>query len=113
MSIEIGTPKGNFGGYERNAEMLAPPDDELTKVGPGTPCGEYLRRYWMPVAMTQQITDLPLRIPKSNTDERQQISDVAHRVVDIYRAGDKYVGEERIAFMHKALKEYEANGPHT
>ena len=62
MSIEIGTPAGKFGGYERNSEMLAPPDDELTKVGPGTPCGEYLRRYWMPVAMTQQITDLPLRI---------------------------------------------------
>ena len=62
MSIEIGTPKGNFGGYDRNAEMLAPPDDELTKVGPGTPCGEYLRRYWMPIAMTQQITDLPLRV---------------------------------------------------
>ena len=62
MSIEIDTPKGNFGGYDRNAEMLAPPDDELTKVGPGTPCGEYLRRYWMPIAMTQQITDLPLRV---------------------------------------------------
>ena len=57
--------------------------------------------------------DTILRIPKSNTDERQQISDVAHRVVDIYRAGDKYVGEERVAFMHKALKEFEANGLHT
>ena len=56
--------------------------------------------------------DTILRIPKSNTDERQQISDVAHRVVDIYRAGDKYVGEERVAFMHKALKEFEANGPY-
>jgi hypothetical protein len=34
-------------------------------------------------------------------------------VVDIYRAGDKFIGEERIAFMLKALKEFEANGPHT
>ena len=62
MGIEVSKPKGEFAGYERNSEMLQPPDDELTKVGPGTPCGEYLRRYWMPVAMTQQLTDLPLRI---------------------------------------------------
>ena len=56
--------------------------------------------------------DTILRIPQSNTDESQQISDVAHRVIDIYRAGDKYDGGERVAFMRKALKEFEANGPH-
>ena len=25
---------------------LPPEDEELTRVGPGTPCGEYLRRFW-------------------------------------------------------------------
>ena len=24
-------------------------DEELTRVGPGTPCGEYLRRFWQPM----------------------------------------------------------------
>ena len=25
-------------------------DERLTRVGPGTPTGELLRRYWMPIA---------------------------------------------------------------
>jgi len=34
----------------------------LSEVGPCTPCGEYMRRFWMPVAMTDQVGDLPYRI---------------------------------------------------
>jgi len=37
-------------------------DPELTHVGPGTVCGEYLRRYWQPVAMLNEVSDLPLAI---------------------------------------------------
>ncbi|MGH7829126.1 MAG: Rieske 2Fe-2S domain-containing protein [Candidatus Binatia bacterium] len=29
----------------------------LTHVGPGTPAGELLRRYWLPVAVAQELTD--------------------------------------------------------
>ncbi|HZT07550.1 MAG TPA: Rieske 2Fe-2S domain-containing protein [Chloroflexota bacterium] len=29
----------------------------LTQIGPGTPCGELLRRYWHPVALTRELTD--------------------------------------------------------
>jgi phenylpropionate dioxygenase-like ring-hydroxylating dioxygenase large terminal subunit len=36
-------------------------DAELTHVGPGTPGGEYLRRYWQPVALASQLRDLPVR----------------------------------------------------
>src|SRR5262245_12514275 len=36
------------------------PDDELVRVGPGTPCGEYLRRFWQPVAFARDLTDVPL-----------------------------------------------------
>ena len=32
---------------------------ELTHVGPGTPCGEYLRRYWQPIAMSEELGELP------------------------------------------------------
>ena len=32
-------------------------NDMLTRVGPGTPAGELLRRYWMPVAASAELTD--------------------------------------------------------
>ena len=54
-------PTGKFQGYVKN--QRPDPDPELTKVGPGTPCGEYLRLYWQPVCMTSEIPeDRPLRL---------------------------------------------------
>jgi len=35
------------------------PDPELTRVGPGTPCGELMRRYWQPVCLSADLADLP------------------------------------------------------
>jgi len=49
-----------FDGYHRRA--VPAPDPELTQVGPGTPGGEYLRRYWQPVAFARDITATPLRV---------------------------------------------------
>jgi nitrite reductase/ring-hydroxylating ferredoxin subunit len=37
-------------------------DAELTHIDRGTPMGEYLRRFWQPVAHTQEVTDLPLKV---------------------------------------------------
>ena len=37
-------------------------DDELIRVGPGTPCGEYLRRFWQPVILSEELGDLPRRL---------------------------------------------------
>lgn len=37
-------------------------DPELTRVGPGTPCGELMRRYWQPVCASKDLEDLPRRI---------------------------------------------------
>ena len=37
-------------------------DAELTHTGPGTPCGEYLRRFWQPVAHSDDLRDLPVRL---------------------------------------------------
>jgi nitrite reductase/ring-hydroxylating ferredoxin subunit len=50
---------GPFDGYRRRD--VPPPDPELTRVGPGTPCGEYLRRFWQPVAFARELTSAPLR----------------------------------------------------
>ena len=37
-------------------------DAELTHVGPETPCGEYLRRFWQPVAMSSELAELPVSV---------------------------------------------------
>ena len=52
------------GKYQGHAKSQRPdPDPELTATGPGTLCGEYLRRYWQPVCMTSEIPDdRPLRL---------------------------------------------------
>jgi nitrite reductase/ring-hydroxylating ferredoxin subunit len=49
-----------FNAY--NSPRDLPIGDELTRVGRGTPCGEFLRRYWQPIAYTMDVTDLPLKI---------------------------------------------------
>ena len=50
-----------MGGYARD-KMPRAADDELTQIGPGTPCGEYFRRFWLPVALTSELADVPLRV---------------------------------------------------
>lgn len=62
MSVTIEVPKGRFKGHSQQHVWKLKPDPELSEVGPGTPCGEYLRRYWMPVALTEQVGDRPLRL---------------------------------------------------
>ena len=50
----------NFAGY---AQAQSPGyDEELAHVGPGTPCGEMFRRYWHPVAVADDVGELPLGI---------------------------------------------------
>ena len=42
--------------------MLSPAmNDRLTRVGPGTPCGELMRRYWIPIAPYAQLLESPVR----------------------------------------------------
>src|SRR5687767_11151112 len=47
---------------QRGGEMLTTAENEmLTRVGPGTPCGELMRRYWHPIAATVQLEGNPVR----------------------------------------------------
>jgi len=42
--------------------MLTREENELlTRVGPGTPAGEMLRRYWLPIAFINELKEKPLR----------------------------------------------------
>jgi phenylpropionate dioxygenase-like ring-hydroxylating dioxygenase large terminal subunit len=49
-----------FGGYYHRG--VPQEDPELTHIGPGTPCGEYLRRFWQPISFADELRDLPLRV---------------------------------------------------
>ena len=61
------------GGGARGATLRAPysgylatdipaPNRELSAIGPGTGCGDYFRRFWHPVALSSDLTDLPLAV---------------------------------------------------
>src|SRR5205814_3954065 len=42
--------------------VLTPEENELlTKVGPGTPMGDLMRRYWQPIAASVQLKEEPVR----------------------------------------------------
>jgi nitrite reductase/ring-hydroxylating ferredoxin subunit len=49
-----------YSGYRMGA--LPAEDAELTHVERGSPGGEYLRRFWHPVAMSSELKDLPLAV---------------------------------------------------
>ena len=46
-----------YGGYYQN--HIPEYDPTLTETGPGTLAGEYLRRFWHPVCMSEELTDVP------------------------------------------------------
>jgi hypothetical protein len=49
-----------YGGYQHRD--IPDEDAEITRVGPGTPGGEWMRRYWVPVAYERDLGDLPKKI---------------------------------------------------
>jgi phenylpropionate dioxygenase-like ring-hydroxylating dioxygenase large terminal subunit len=52
--------RGKYRGYD--VRLPAEPDYELTQVDAGTPGGEYLRRFWTPVAMSSQLGKYPVPV---------------------------------------------------
>jgi nitrite reductase/ring-hydroxylating ferredoxin subunit len=54
----MSTNKGPYSGYYSRPPVDG--DGFLTRVGPGTPCGEYLRRYWHPFMLASELKDLPV-----------------------------------------------------
>jgi nitrite reductase/ring-hydroxylating ferredoxin subunit len=52
--------KGAYAAYESNRERR---DDAIvTRVGRGSPSGEYFRRYWQPICLSSHLTDVPKRV---------------------------------------------------
>ena len=52
----------SFSGYYHTG---VPEDDKgITRCGPGTPAGEYLRRFWQPVLVTHQLEETPFALTR-------------------------------------------------
>jgi nitrite reductase/ring-hydroxylating ferredoxin subunit len=49
-----------YNGY--HLQPKADNDTLLTDVAPGTPCGDYLRRYWQPFLLTSELKETPVAV---------------------------------------------------
>lgn len=49
-----------YSGYEKTA--IPAPDPELTDTNAGTPMGDYMRRFWQPVCLSEELTEVPRAI---------------------------------------------------
>jgi hypothetical protein len=52
--------KARYSGYHHR--RVPQEDTDLTHVGPDTPCGEYLRRFWQPICYSDDLKDLPMAL---------------------------------------------------
>ena len=54
------TPTNLAAGYSGyHSPQRGASDELLVRTAPGTPCGEYLRRYWQPLALASELSDVP------------------------------------------------------
>ena len=50
----------DFRGYKQST--IPKIDEVLARTDPNTACGEFLRRYWHPVALTSEVSEIPREI---------------------------------------------------
>ncbi|MDC0436056.1 aromatic ring-hydroxylating dioxygenase subunit alpha [Candidatus Pelagibacter sp.] len=50
----------DFRGYKQ--AILPKIDESLARTDSATPCGEYIRRYWHPVALSSEVSEVPKEI---------------------------------------------------
>ena len=64
VKVKPGAAKSSpYSGYRLRDLQTRPADDlEILQTGPNTPMGEYMRRYWQPVCLAQELTDVPKAI---------------------------------------------------
>ena len=55
-----------YGAYY--TREIPSPDPYLTETRPGTPMGEYMRRFWQPVCLSEELTDLPKAVKIMHED---------------------------------------------
>ena len=60
LVLQESTAEGPYAGYHKAGIPVE--DAELTHTGPGTPMGELLRKFWQPVCLAEELTELPKAI---------------------------------------------------
>ena len=55
--VEIRSDQGTAYGLTPGSH-----DPDLTEVGAGSPMGELMRRYWHPISLSEDATDLPAAV---------------------------------------------------
>ena len=82
-------PNEKYGGYHLADRPAA--DPELTETGPRTPAGEYWRRFWFPICLSEEVTNRPLR-------KRILSEDLV-----VYRDGEGNVGLLHLHCSHRNM----------
>lgn len=55
--------RGNSGAYRGSEKNIVVDEDpELTHTDPGTPMGDLMRRFWQPVCLSEELTEVPRAI---------------------------------------------------
>jgi 5,5'-dehydrodivanillate O-demethylase len=64
--------------------MLTKEENELlTRIGPGTPAGELLRRYWHPVSVINELTaESPTKLIRILGEDLVLFRDKSGRIID-------------------------------
>ncbi len=57
MATTNSKPNSGYQGYQTPQRGAS--DELLVRTAKGSACGEYLRRYWQPVALTSEVEDVP------------------------------------------------------
>ena len=60
LVLQESTAEGPYAGYHKAGIPVE--DVELTHTDPGTPMGELLRKFWQPVCLAEELTELPKAI---------------------------------------------------
>src|SRR5690606_27738588 len=60
MTMSNAKQAQRYTGYHQREKPA--PDLELTSTEPGTPMGELMRKYWQPVCLSEELTDVPKAI---------------------------------------------------
>jgi phenylpropionate dioxygenase-like ring-hydroxylating dioxygenase large terminal subunit len=61
MEAQMATQKQvHYGAYYKRD--VPAEDSEITRTDPGTPMGEFMRKFWQPVCLSEELTDVPKAI---------------------------------------------------
>ena len=71
-----------YNGYR--APQRGESDELLVRTAAGSACGEYLRRYWQPIALTSEVADVP-RLVKALGEELVLFRDGSGRYGLVHR----------------------------